>query len=264
MSARRDGRSGPGGDAPDDGPDRQADVDVVSSGPTSHTKALVSRTQNKLVVAERRPPARALSGMAGPEQLDAFRELRTRLVSSPAAVGLSHFTTVIVPVSSGAGGSFVARNLAAAFALEERRLAILVDCNLRHPTQDAAFGMHVVDRGLFDYLERPHGGVDSLIRPTSLPGLHLIPAGRPPSIPREYLSSHGMRMVMDALRQPSCYVFLDAPPAKGSPDARILADLADFVVLVVGYGRETPEAIAKTAALFEPSKLAGVVFNERV
>ena len=71
-----------------------------------------------------------------------------------------------------------------------------------------------------------------------------------------------MRMVMAALRQAPCFPFLDGPPIKGSPDARILSELADFVILVAGYGLDTPETISKSAGLFEPSKFAGFVFNE--
>ncbi|HEX4405711.1 MAG TPA: CpsD/CapB family tyrosine-protein kinase, partial [Polyangia bacterium] len=236
--------------------------------PEQRTTSLVPlRPQQKGIIAvearSRELETSPLKGMATRQQLDSFRELRTRLVATAAAAGLSHFTTLVVPVSSGAGASFVARNLAVAFALEERRLAILVDCNLRHPTQHAALGMRGPEVGLFDFLERPEGDVDRLIRPTPVPGLHLIPAGRPPSIPREYFSSQAMQMVMGALRQPSCYVFLDSPPAKGAPDARILSDLADFVILVVGYAMEAPETIAKTAAMFDPAKFVGVVFNER-
>jgi Mrp family chromosome partitioning ATPase len=101
------------------------------------------------------------------------------------------------------------------------------------------------------------------VRPTGIPGLHLIPAGRPPAAPREYFSSQPMRVLMHLLRQEKCWVFLDGPPAVGSPDARILSDLVDFVILVAGYGRDTTGAIADAAALFAPEKFAGVVFNER-
>ncbi len=201
-------------------------------------------------------------GMATIEQLDAFRELRTRLLSMATGVGLTHFTTLVVPVSGGAGASFVARNLATAFTLQERRVAILVDCNLRHPTQHAALRIPSGGEGLFDYLDRPHAAMERLVRPTGIPGLHLIPAGTPSSRPREYFSSQAMRLLMAGLHQAPCYVFLDSPPAKGSPDARILSELADFVILVVGYGLESGEEIAKAAALFDPTKFAGVVFNE--
>jgi protein-tyrosine kinase len=180
------------------------------------------------------------------------------------AVGLEHFVTLVVPVSSGSGASFVARNLAIAFTLQDQRVAILVDCNARHPTQAAALGLVGDDQGegLFDHLDDPRTPIERLIRATPIEGLHLIPAGRPATAPREYFSSQPMHTVVEALRQAPCFPFLDGPPIKGSPDARILSGLADFVVLVAGYGLDTPEAIAQAAGLFEPGKFAGVVFNE--
>jgi Mrp family chromosome partitioning ATPase len=208
--------------------------------------------------------ARTALGMAIGEQLDAFRELRTRLLSMAAGVGLTHFTTLVVPASPGAGASFVARNLAAAFTLQERRVAILIDCNARHPTQHLALSADPGSEGLFDYLELPHAVLDRLVRPTSIPGLHLVTAGSPAPVPREYFSSQAMRLLMSGLHQAPCWVFLDAPPARGSPDARILSELADFVILTVGYGREHAEEIARTVALFDPTKFAGVVFNEHL
>jgi hypothetical protein len=41
-----------------------------------------------------------------------------------------------------------------------------------------------------------------------------------------------------------------------------LSELADVVVLVAGYGRNTPAEIAAAAANFDPAKFAGVIFNE--
>ncbi len=80
----------------------------------------------------------------------------------------------------------------------------------------------------------------------------------------EYFSSFRMRALIDSLRSryPDRYLFLDGPAVKGSPDARILSDLVDFVVLVTGSGRDTPSAINKHVAGFDPAKLAGVVINE--
>ena len=80
----------------------------------------------------------------------------------------------------------------------------------------------------------------------------------------EYFSSFRMRAMLDSLRSryPDRYLFLDGPAVKGSPDARILADLADFVVLVAGRGRDTPASIQQVVANFDPNKLAGIVLNE--
>lgn len=204
------------------------------------------------------PAPNAMAATAA--QLDAFRELRTRLLAMASASGKSHFTTLLAPIQAGSGASFVTRNLAAAFTLEQRHVAILIDCNLRNPSQHTALGLSVDDGGLFDYLEQRHSAIG--LRPTAIPGLHLIPAGRPSAGPREYFSSRTMREIITALRQAPCFIFLDGPPAKGSPDARILSDLADFVILVAGYGVDSTDSIAEAAGLFDPAKFAGVIFNE--
>ncbi len=274
MSTRRGDNRGARGGGPGDGGDGDRpdvidrhdmdDTHVDTAIPASRALAVPRRRQ--ILVPESGLPrvaARLPVGMATAEQVDDFREVRTRLLSMASALGLRYFTTLVVPMTTGSGASFVARNLAAAFTLQDDQMAMLVDCNLRHPTQHLALGARTDDGGLFDFLEQPHAAIDQIVRPTGIPGLHLIPAGRPPSRPREFFSSPAMRMLISALRQEDCYVFLDGPPTKGSPDARILSGLADFVVLVLGYGCATSETVAQTAAMFDPQKFAGVVFNER-
>jgi len=207
-------------------------------------------------------------GMAVGEQLDAFRELRTRLLArgEGESSGQGRFCILVVPVTNESGASFVARNLAAAFTLQERR-AVLVDCNLRSPSQHVAFDLPNDCDGLFDYLENPDIRPERLLYRTDLSGLYLIPAGCPLSSAREYFSSHAMRTLLGWLRKtpfpPPGFLVLDGPPVKGSPDARILSELADVVVLVAGFGRDTVDGVAKAAQLFEPAKFAGVVFNKQ-
>ncbi|KRF02143.1 polysaccharide biosynthesis protein [Frateuria sp. Soil773] len=194
-------------------------------------------------------------------QSDAFREIRTRLLG---LAGQQNFVTLVVPVSPRSGGSFVARNLAAAFAFDEAKTSLLIDCNLRYPNQQKALGVDPAKGGLIDLLEHPALGIEPILYHTGIPRLRLIPAGRARENGGEYFSSSRMRTVLDSLRcrYPDRYLFLDGPAIKGSPDARILSDLADFVVVVAGYGRDTPAAISQAVANFEPDKLAGVVFNK--
>lgn len=193
-------------------------------------------------------------------QSDAFREIRTRLLS---LAGGQNFITLVVAVSPRSGGSFVARNLAAAFAFDEARTSLLIDCNLRYPEQHTALGVDPVAGGLVDFLEQPSQGIAAKIYRTGIPRVRLIPTGKPRENASEYFSSLRMRGLLDSLhsRYPDRYLFLDGPAIKGSPDARILSDLADFVVVVTGYGRDTPGAIQQAIASFDPEKLAGVVFN---
>ena len=195
-------------------------------------------------------------------QTDAFREIRTRLLSM---IPDRNFITLVVPVGSGSGGSYVARNLAAAFALDETRTALLVDCNLRRPAQHQVLGVEPTTGGLVDYLEHPAIGIQSVIYATGIARLRLLPAGRSRDADGEYFSSFRLRAVLDSLkcRYTDRYLFLDGPAVAGAPDARILSELADLVVLVAGYGRDTPQAISQAAAVFDPAIFAGVVFNER-
>ncbi|MBB1472344.1 MULTISPECIES: CpsD/CapB family tyrosine-protein kinase [unclassified Luteimonas] len=194
-------------------------------------------------------------------QADAFRDLRTRLLNLR---GNQNFITLVAPVAHGCGGSFVARNLALAFAFDEAKTALLVDCDALHPSHHMALAAGSDNRGLMDYLG---GGIDDLAEiqyPTGIPRLQLIPNGSVREIAGEYFTSARARTMIDSLRSadPNRYIILDAPSALNSPDARILSDLADVVVLVAGYGKVTLDAIDKAAANFDPDKLAGIVFND--
>lgn len=194
-------------------------------------------------------------------QSDAFRGIRTRLLELAQQ---QNFVTLVVAVSAHSGASFVARNLAAAFAFDEARTSLLVDCNLRYPSLHRALAMDSATRGLSDLLEDPSLGIESVLYRTGIPRLRLIPAGRARENGDEFFCSYAMRTVLDSLRSRYAdrYIFLDGPPITGSPDARILSDLADFVVVVAGYGRDTPGAISQAVANFDPAKVAGVVFNQ--
>src|SRR6185503_14990070 len=128
-----------------------------------------------------------------------FRELRTRLLLHASGLGLRHFTTLVVSTANGSGASFVARNLAAAFTLQEGTVAALVDCDFRNPTQHAVLMGRPDEDGLSDYLEWRFTDAERElfarrpIHPTSIPGLYLIPAGRCEAViagrPREYFTS---------------------------------------------------------------------------
>lgn len=193
-------------------------------------------------------------------QADAFRELRTRLL---ALGGDRSFVTLVAPIGPGCGGSFVARNLAAAFAFDESKKSLLIDCDARHPAQHTALGIEPTEGGLMDYLEDASIDIGDVLYPTGIPRLGMIPSGRIREITGESFTSFRMRAMIDSLRgrYNDRYVILDGPSVQGSPDARILSDLADLVVLVAGYGRVTTAAVEKTIASFPSEKLAGVVFN---
>lgn len=194
-------------------------------------------------------------------QSDTFREIRTRLLGM---AGPGNFVTLVAAVSPRSGASFVARNLAAAFALDETKTSLLVDCNLRYPAQHQALAVEPAHGGLAQYLEDPARGVAPMIYATGVPRMRLIPVGGTRENSGESLSGATMHQLVQQLQQRyhDRYLVLDGPAVHGSPDARILADLADLVVLVAGYGHDTPAAITQAATQFAPEKFAGVIFNQ--
>jgi len=225
---------------------------------TAVEHAVVPAPLNVHALEERRLIHRQESGRF---LADAFRELRTRLLSIG---GPGNFVVLVAPVAPGCGGSFVARNLALAFAFDESKNAVLVDCDATHPSQHVALGVSPSAGGLIDYLDGDVADARAIRYRTGIPRLELIPNGRVREISGEYFSSAAARLMVESLRasDPDRYVILDAPPVLTAPDARILSDLADVVVLVAGYGKVTLESIDKAAADFDPAKFAGVVFNE--
>ena len=215
------------------------------------------------------PPPAEFSGGAQPlprradpqrARTDSFREIRTRLLA--LAEG-QNFVTLVVPVSSGSGGSYVARHLAMTFAFDPAKAALLIDCNLQRPSQHTAFGIDAVHGGLVDYLERPAREAQPVFDETGVPRMRLLPAGTTLEGGEECFSSYRMRALIDSLRSthPDRYLVLDGPALRGCVDARILADLADFVVVVAAYGRDSAERITQAVAGLDAKKIAGVVFN---
>lgn len=211
--------------------------------------------------AQRR--ARRIVGhdMVDPRPADAFRDLRTQLLARSRADGM---VVLVAPVRRGSGGSFVATNLAAAIALDESRVAILIDGNLRSPVLHERLGVNPEHGGLVDLLEGRVDDLRDVIYPTALPRLLLVPAGERREASGELLASSRMRQLVEALRTSGerVTVVLDAAAVSSAPDARIASDYADLAVLVAGYGRDTGTSVTEASAVFDPARLAGVVFNK--
>ena len=225
------------------------------------TRSIANMAEARTLSPQEMEDLRLIHGLGSTRgAADAFREIRTRLLDLGRG---ENFVTQVAAVSSGSGSSFVARNLAAAFALDEAKSSLLIDCNLRYPSQRAALKVEAEHGGLIDYLEQPDYSVQHILYNTGIPRVRLIPAGDPRESSGEYFSSFRMRGLIVALRSRYAdrYLVLDGPALKGSPDARILSDLADFVVIVAAYGRDSAADIEQAVAGLDPKKLAGVVFN---
>lgn len=188
-----------------------------------------------------------------------FRDLRTKLLELS---GGNNFTMVVSGASPGAGSSFVALNLAAAFAFDQAKTALVIDCNLREPSIHSSLDV-LPETGLTDFLDDPNFDISRILYPTGIPRLRLIPAGSRRETPAEFFTSFRMKQFLQAIRRryPDRFIVLDTAPISESPDARILTELCDYGMLVVPHGKITASAVEKAAMAFNPDKFVGAVIN---
>ena len=188
-----------------------------------------------------------------------FRHLRTKLIELS---GGNNFTMVVSGACEGAGTSFMALNLAAAFAFDQAKTALVIDCNLRNPTLHYPLDL-APESGLTDFLDDADYDIGRIIYPTGIPRLRIIPAGSQREASAEFFTSFRMKQFLQAVRRryPDRFIVLDTAPINESPDARILGELCDYSMLVVPHARITSSAIEMAAQSFDPDKFVGAVIN---
>lgn len=188
-----------------------------------------------------------------------FRDIRTKLLEIS---GGNNFTLVVSGMEEGAGSTFMALNLAAAFAFDQSKTAMIIDCNLRKPSVHSILDISP-ENGLTDFLDDSDFDISKILYPTGIPRLRLIPAGSQSESPSEFFTSFRMKQFLKAVRQryPDRFIVLDTAPVTESPDARILSELCDYSMLVVPHAKATPNAVEREVAAFDPEKFVGAVIN---
>jgi exopolysaccharide/PEP-CTERM locus tyrosine autokinase len=198
-------------------------------------------------------------GMQQREMLNAFREIRTKLLQrSPE----DNFVLLVSSICAEGGASFVSINMAVSFAIAEHKTALLIDCNLYDPSISDMLVLEP-DYGLTDYLEDPELDIDDIIYSSGIPRLRVIPVGEKRESATEFFTGDRMHKFIESVKQryPDRYIILDVAPLSSSTDARILVDVCDYAVLVVPSGRTTESQILAGVDAVSRDKLAGIVFN---
>lgn len=192
--------------------------------------------------------------------MEAYREWRIQL-RNRADDG--NFTVLYSNLGNGAGSVLTAYNLAAAFAMDAHTSALLVDCDPHH--RELADLVSVPMRsGVTDYVADPSMSVKSILYPSGVERLTVVPAGTQVSSAVELFSSVRMRELMEELkrRYSDRCIIVNAPPLRNSTEARILERFADQVVFGVPFGDVTGDLVAECVEAVEPQKFSGLVFQE--
>ncbi len=190
---------------------------------------------------------------------EAYRTLRTNLEFSNLDKSLR--TILVTSASAEEGKSTTLANLAVTIAQSGKRV-ILVDADLRRPTQHQIFGLKN-DVGLSDMVRDDTLLAAPPLQETNVPNLKVLTSGKLPPNPAEILGSKRMSEMLSALLEQADVVLFDAPPVLAVTDAAVLSSKVDGVLLVVSAGKTKREKARQAQMQLEKinARLIGAVLN---
>jgi succinoglycan biosynthesis transport protein ExoP len=184
-------------------------------------------------------PSTALIATTGaqPFVTESFRSTLASILRNQVA---GRYQKIILVTSPGPseGKTTVVQNLGIVLA-ESGRNVLLIDADFRRPNLHRKFGLSN-EWGLIDMLSEDlplaEYPPERLGIPTGHPGLSIIPNRVTQNNVAKALYSPRLRATLEVLSSRYDMILVDAPPILSVADARIIAPLADSLILVVRCG----------------------------
>jgi capsular exopolysaccharide synthesis family protein len=195
-------------------------------------------------------------GAQDSSSIEQYRRLAARLLLAQVEKG-----TRLVMVTSampGEGKTLTSANLALTLSESYKRPVLLIDGDFRRPSIHEVFNLPNVS-GLNDGLRVDSERKIPLLSYTE--HLTILTAGRPDADPMGVLSGEQMRRVLTEAARQFEFVIIDTPPVALLPDAHVLANLVDGVLLVIESGRSPLPALKKAVEAVGRDRVLGVVLN---
>jgi protein-tyrosine kinase len=187
-----------------------------------------------------------------------FRTLRSRLCQIRKRQRLQKL--LISSAMPSEGKTFVAANLAQAFARQKGRRVLLIDADLRWSRLHLSLGAPLRP-GLSDYLR---GEMDEfqILQLGPWENLFFVPGGEKVSNPAELLANGRLKQLLLRLEGAFEWIVIDSPPAVPVADASVVAEVCDGVLLVVRAAKTSLDMALKARQEFQSKSLLGVVLND--
>jgi capsular exopolysaccharide synthesis family protein len=247
--------------------DPEIQVELEAWRPEAHSRPSVSVSETQLRTPPLEPQTLSLpeSGeyaekLLGSPNLhsdvaEQYRRLGAALHQAQSECGVR--VLMITSALPGEGKTLVASNLALVLSGSFGRRVLLIDGDLRRPCLHSVFGV----KNLVGEFDRRLGDGHGL-SPIKLSNtLSLVPGGEPQADPMRILSSGPMQALLKEAAARYDWVILDTPPIGLLPDARLLADAVDRVLLVIRAGSTPFDALQKSVDLVGKERILGTVLN---
>ena len=191
---------------------------------------------------------------------EAIRTLRTNLQF--ASVDQKIKTILVTSSIPGEGKSFIAANLAAAFAGAGSKV-LLVDCDIRKGRQHTIFGLHN-KKGLSNLLLKDVSeDYQNYIHESGIEGLSILFKGITPPNPSELLNSEKNKQLVSILYNEYDIIIFDGAPINGLPDSLVMSTLVDGTIIVTGAKTTSFNMLEETKKSLENvnANILGVILN---
>jgi protein-tyrosine kinase len=194
-------------------------------------------------------------------QVEALRALRSELMLHWFSEDAAHKTVALVSEARGDGRSYIAANLAVVLSQLGGR-TLLIDADLRNPSQHALFGLD--NRVGLSAVLAGRAGAEAVQRVAELGSLSVLPSGVAPPNPQELLARPTFGVLLERLAEHLDFILIDTPPAAESADAQTVAARAGAALFVV---RKNHSRLWRVQALAEGvmrtrAAMLGAVLND--
>ena len=157
------------------------------------------------------------------------------------------------------GKSMIAANLACTLALRTQQKVLLVEGDIRRPTQSRIFGLQV-KTGICSWLNGENSLIRSMYR-LALPGIWILPAGMATGNSLELLQSGRVIPMMEQLTSWFDWVVIDSPPILPLADTSVWTNMADGILLVARQGTTQKKQLKRGLEALSGQKVIGAVLN---
>jgi receptor protein-tyrosine kinase len=269
VEARLDDTSGAPGAEPEPAPSAQP-AELLATQAVNPALIAAERPRVIQVGLDRlRAEGLVASGKMEKLVLSQFRHIKRPVIKNalgrggePVPNGQMVMVTSALP---GEGKTFSSLNLALSLAREKDLEVVLIDADVAKSTLSRIFALQEAP-GLFNALADDLLDVESLVLPTDVQGLSLLPAGQcaEADIATELLASTRMDEVAARICARSAHriALFDAPPLLVTNEARVLASLMGQILLVVLAGVTPQQAVLEAIRYLDEEKPLGLVLNQ--